>query len=132
MSSGFPEETLVPHVYNFYGEDYKLDVIVALLTMGHYPNVCYHKEKRKLLTQESKSALIHKSSVNCSNRELNIPIPFFVFGEKVSMANYSILIFIICDLYPMLYIFNILYIIYFINYLFEVLCRGTIFSYFSS
>lgn len=83
ISCGFPETNLIPQVYNFHGEDFKLDLIVALLTMGHYPNICYYKEKRKVLTQESKAALIHKSSVNCSNRELNIPIPFFVFGEKI-------------------------------------------------
>lgn len=51
--------------------------------MGLYPNVCFHKEKRKVLTMESKSALIHKTSVNCSNFEQNFPFPFFVFGEKV-------------------------------------------------
>jgi len=26
-----------------------LDVISAILTMGFYPNVCYHKEKRKVI-----------------------------------------------------------------------------------
>lgn len=36
-----------------------------------------------MLTTESKSALIHKTSVNCSNLEQNFPYPFFVFGEKV-------------------------------------------------
>ena len=33
---------------------------------GNYPNVCMHKEKRKVLTTEAKTALIHKSSVNNS------------------------------------------------------------------
>lgn len=51
-----------------------------------YPNVCVHREKRKVLTTEGKAALIHKSSVNCSNREQTFPSPFFVFGEKVSVA----------------------------------------------
>ena len=32
---------------------------------------------------ECKAALIHKSSVNCSNFEQRFPSPFFVFGEKV-------------------------------------------------
>lgn len=63
--------------------DLRLDMITALLCMGLYPNVCYHKEKRKVLTTESKAALIHKTSVNCSNYELSFPFPFFVFGEKV-------------------------------------------------
>ncbi|XP_076045328.1 dosage compensation regulator mle isoform X2 [Oratosquilla oratoria] len=83
ISSGFPEDCLVPQVYNFYGQDTKLDVVIALLVMGHYPNVCYHKEKRKVLTAESKAALIHKSSVNCNNKEQTFPTPFFVFGEKI-------------------------------------------------
>lgn len=38
-----------------------------------------------MLTTEGKAALIHKSSVNCSNREQTFPSPFFVFGEKVSV-----------------------------------------------
>ena len=54
-----------------------------MLGLGLYPNVCYHKEKRKVLTVESKAALVHKSSVNCSNFEIKFPSPFFIFGEKV-------------------------------------------------
>lgn len=83
VNAGFPEECLLPHTYNFYGPDPKLDLVVGLLALGHYPNVCVHKEKRKVLTTESKAALIHKSSVNCSNQELNFPSPLFVFGEKI-------------------------------------------------
>ncbi|XP_068238169.1 ATP-dependent RNA helicase A protein [Palaemon carinicauda] len=83
VSAGFPEECLLPQSYNFVGPDPKVDVIVGLMTLGHYPNVCVHKEKRKVLTQESKAALIHKSSVNCSNREIQYPSPYFVFGEKI-------------------------------------------------
>ena len=56
---------------------------ITLLGLGLYPNVCYHKEKRKVLTVESKAALVHKSSVNCSNYEIKFPSPFFIFGEKV-------------------------------------------------
>ena len=72
------------------GADVRLDTITALLCMGLYPNVCYHKEKRKVLTTESKAALIHKTSVNCSNFEQTFPFPFFVFGEKVSETSNSI------------------------------------------
>ena len=50
---------------------------------GLYPNVCMHKEKRKVLTTEARAALIHKSSVNCSRETLVCPIPFFVFNEKI-------------------------------------------------
>ncbi|XP_045616540.1 ATP-dependent RNA helicase A isoform X2 [Procambarus clarkii] len=82
-TAGFPEECLLPQTFNFYGPDPKLDMVVGLLALGHYPNVCAHKEKRKVLTTESKAALIHKSSVNCSNQELIFPSPYFVFGEKI-------------------------------------------------
>ncbi|KAL0109422.1 hypothetical protein PUN28_014471 [Cardiocondyla obscurior] len=84
QSAGFPEETLCPTLLNYQAvADPRLDTITALLCMGLYPNVCYHKEKRKVLTTESKAALIHKTSVNCSNFEQNFPFPFFVFGEKI-------------------------------------------------
>ncbi|XP_012278832.1 dosage compensation regulator isoform X2 [Orussus abietinus] len=84
QSAGLPEETLCPTPLNYQaGADVRLDTITALLCMGLYPNVCYHKEKRKVLTTESKAALIHKTSVNCSNYEQNFPFPFFVFGEKI-------------------------------------------------
>ncbi|KAK0088841.1 hypothetical protein PV325_010438 [Microctonus aethiopoides] len=84
QSAGFPEETLCPGPLNYQaGADVRLDTITALLCMGLYPNVCYHKDKRKVLTTESKNALIHKTSVNCSNFEQNFPYPFFVFGEKI-------------------------------------------------
>lgn len=80
---GFPEETTVPIPMETIGPDPKLDMIMALMCYGLYPNVCYHKEKRKVLTTESKAALIHKTSVNCSNYEQTFPYPFFVFGEKI-------------------------------------------------
>lgn len=67
------------------GPDNNLDLVVSLLTFGSYPNVCYHKEKRKILTTEGRNALIHKSSVNCpfSSHDITYPSPFFVFSEKV-------------------------------------------------
>lgn len=80
---GFPEETMAPISMETIGPDAKLDMIMALMCYGLYPNVCYHKEKRKVLTTESKAALIHKTSVNCSNFEQSFPYPFFVFGEKI-------------------------------------------------
>ncbi|XP_070532711.1 ATP-dependent RNA helicase A-like isoform X2 [Ptychodera flava] len=83
ISSDFPEDCVAPQIFHFTGPDSKLDVVITLLVMGLYPNVCYHKEKRKLLTTEGRAALIHKHSVNCSNREQNFPSPFFVFGEKL-------------------------------------------------
>ncbi|XP_065223223.1 dosage compensation regulator isoform X2 [Planococcus citri] len=83
INAGFPEESMIEMNYDFKGEDSNLDVIAALLVMGLTPNVCYHKEKRKVLTMEFKAALIHKSSVNCSNYEQHFPSPFFIFGEKI-------------------------------------------------
>lgn len=49
MAVGFPEDCLIPQSFSFHGPDQNLDAVVALLTVGHYPNVCYHKEKRKVL-----------------------------------------------------------------------------------
>ncbi|KAH9505328.1 ATP-dependent RNA helicase A [Bulinus truncatus] len=83
MNAGFPEECLLPQGFNFTGPDNKLDIAITLLCIGLYPNVCFHKEKRKVLTQEFKPALVHKSSVNCSNFAIEFPSPFFIFGEKI-------------------------------------------------
>lgn len=47
-SVGFPEETILPVHLNTVGPDPTLDVIMALMCYGLYPNVCYHKEKRKV------------------------------------------------------------------------------------
>ncbi|MEE6495870.1 hypothetical protein FKM82_002172 [Ascaphus truei] len=85
VNSGFPEECLMNQVFNNTGPDNNLDVVISLLAFGVYPNVCYHKEKRKILTTEGRNALIHKSSVNCpfSSQDLKYPSPFFVFSEKI-------------------------------------------------
>lgn len=50
---GFPETCFERHTFDFgkngvYNEP-MLDVISGILTMGFYPNVCYHKEKRKVI-----------------------------------------------------------------------------------
>uniref|UniRef100_A0A1I8HX42 RNA helicase n=1 Tax=Macrostomum lignano TaxID=282301 RepID=A0A1I8HX42_9PLAT len=58
--------------------------LVSLITLGLSPNVCYHKEKRKVITAEGRAALVHKSSVVASNfPDLHFPSPLFVFGEKL-------------------------------------------------
>lgn len=76
-------------MFTTVGPDNNLDVVVSLLTFGSYPNVCFHKEKRKILTTEGRAALIHKSSVNCpfSSHDLTFPSPFFVFSEKVRASE---------------------------------------------
>lgn len=85
VNAGFPEECLMTQVFNNTGPDNKLDVVISLLAFGVYPNVCYHKEKRKILTTEGRNALIHKSSVNCpfTSQDPKYPSPFFIFGEKI-------------------------------------------------
>lgn len=81
--AGFPESSMAPGRIDQSQPDAQLDLTLALLCVGLYPNVCVHKEKRKVLTTESKAALIHKTSVNCSNQAVQFPYPFFVFGEKI-------------------------------------------------
>lgn len=81
--AGFPEESMIPMRIDPNQDDPQLDLVRGLLVAGLYPNVCYHKEKRKVLTTESKAALIHKTSVNCTNLKVAFPYPFFVFGEKI-------------------------------------------------
>ncbi|KAI4794186.1 hypothetical protein KUCAC02_032219 [Chaenocephalus aceratus] len=76
---------LMTQMFNTVGPDNNLDVVVSLLSFGSYPNVCFHKEKRKILTTEGRNALIHKSSVNCpfTSHDMSYPSPFFVFSEKI-------------------------------------------------
>ena len=84
ISQGFPEECMGAEIsYKFHGDDPRLDTVIGILALGLYPNVCMHKEKRKVLTTEAKAALIHKSSVNMSREAISFPSPFFVFGEKI-------------------------------------------------
>lgn len=81
--AGFPEETMLQSKIDPSQPDPSFDLVLGLLCAGLYPNVCFHKEKRKVFTTESKAALIHKTSVNCSNLKVTFPYPFFVFGEKI-------------------------------------------------
>ncbi|ELT91287.1 hypothetical protein CAPTEDRAFT_220258 [Capitella teleta] len=83
VNAGFPEECLLPQTFNYSGPDTKLDVIISMLCMGLHPNVCWHRAKRQVLTTHAKPALVHKSSVNCSNMKISFASPFFVFGEKI-------------------------------------------------
>ena len=65
------------------GPDPKLDLVIGLLVLGLWPNVCMHSGKRKVLTTEARAALIHKGSVNCSREAILFPISYFMFNEKV-------------------------------------------------
>ena len=89
IGAGFPEECLAPCPLRVTGEDEKTDMVVALLCVGLYPNVCFHKEKRQLLTSEGKTALIHKTSVNNITKDPKFPSPYFVFGEKLKTRAVS-------------------------------------------
>lgn len=50
INAGFPEESLMEQEYDFKAEDDNLDMVAALLTMGMTPNICFHKEKRKVFS----------------------------------------------------------------------------------
>lgn len=80
-------ECLLTETFDAVAPDNRLDVVVSLVAFGSYPNVCFHKEKRKILTTEGRNALIHKTSVNCpfSSHDISYPSPFFVFSEKVRL-----------------------------------------------
>ncbi|XP_021712655.1 dosage compensation regulator-like [Aedes aegypti] len=95
--AGFPEETMVEMGFDQNDDDPRLDMALSLLCVGLYRNVCVHKEKRKVLTTESKAALIHKTSVNCSNLQVTLPYPMFVFGEKIRTRAVS------CKQMPMVF-----------------------------
>jgi len=86
---GFPQECLHPMPFRYRGDDENLDLVVALLNVGFYPNLFMHQSKRKVLTTEGKVALVHKSSVNCSNRDINFSSPFFIFSEKIRTRSVS-------------------------------------------
>ena len=43
VNSGFPEDCVNPINYNYSGPDMKLDILLSVLVMGLYPNVCFHK-----------------------------------------------------------------------------------------
>lgn len=48
MQCGIPEDQLSPFMLNFQTQNPSLDIISGILCAGLYPNVCYHKEKRKV------------------------------------------------------------------------------------
>jgi ATP-dependent RNA helicase A len=89
LSSGFPEECLYEINFDVNDTDSKLDIVTSLLCSALYPNVCYHTEKRKLITCDGKQALINTNSVNCSREIMRFPSPFFVFGEKIKTRAVS-------------------------------------------
>ncbi|KAA3676381.1 ATP-dependent RNA helicase A [Paragonimus westermani] len=84
INLSFPEERISDSGIDFNSQDnVDCDMLCSLLTLGLYPNICFHVEKRKLLTVEGTVALAHKGSVNCSNVAIKFDHPFFVFDEKI-------------------------------------------------
>ncbi|KAH8854462.1 ATP-dependent RNA helicase A [Schistosoma japonicum] len=83
INLGFPEESLSDAPVDFnVKHNIDCDIINTLLVSGLYPNICFHSDKRKLLTTEGTLALIHKGSVNCI-KDIKFTYPFFVFDEKI-------------------------------------------------
>ena len=60
---------------------------VGLMGIGHYLNICVHKEERKVLIagSHSRSVFIHKSSVNCRSDDIEFPLPFLSLARKCEL-----------------------------------------------
>ena len=75
ITTGFPESCFIPHEFSFSGPDSKLDLVVAMLVTGFWPNVCWHREKRKVGTRNAcgdlwslpLSAGVDHRSQNCTD-----------------------------------------------------------------
>lgn len=72
----------------------ELDLIAALLVTAYYPNVCIHKDMRRILTNEERIGLIHKTSVFYSyvnsqkvSKTTNLLSPVFIYSEKSQSRN---------------------------------------------
>lgn len=90
VHSGFDE--LMFETRSYKREDY--GILVGLLITSFYPNICIHKETRRILTNEERIGIIHKTSVLYSylnttkkGKGLRLPSPLFVYSEKTSSNN---------------------------------------------
>ncbi|KAI4791512.1 hypothetical protein KUCAC02_033961 [Chaenocephalus aceratus] len=65
-------------MFNTVGPDNNLDVVVSLLSFGSYPNVCFHKEKRKILTTEGRKRsdpqILRQLPLHQPRHELPLPL----------------------------------------------------------
>ena len=52
LKMGFSEECFAPVVVDVNGSDRNLDVLIALLAGGLYPNICIHHDKRLVLSTD--------------------------------------------------------------------------------
>lgn len=67
------------------------DIALGLLVTALYPNICLHKDARKILTNEERAGIIHKTSVLYSymnntkqeGEQLELDSPLLVYSEKM-------------------------------------------------
>uniref|UniRef100_A0A915PRX8 RNA helicase n=1 Tax=Setaria digitata TaxID=48799 RepID=A0A915PRX8_9BILA len=86
ISCGFSESLFVPLAVSNREPDSNLDLILSLLVYALYPNVCHHRDKRRVYTLELATALMSKQSVNApfhSSDVIKFPSPLFIFSEKL-------------------------------------------------
>lgn len=48
VGAGFPEECFSQQHWEARGPEPRLDIVIALMCMGLYPNVCWYQGKRKV------------------------------------------------------------------------------------
>ncbi|KAL3312079.1 ATP-dependent RNA helicase A [Cichlidogyrus casuarinus] len=90
ISIGFPEPALSDSAINFGDmHSVRCDQLRFILTLGLYPNICFHSDKRKLLTMEGKMALCNKASVNCPSSGTRSSATARRFALKLSPAKAS-------------------------------------------
>ncbi|KAH9424366.1 ATP-dependent RNA helicase A [Dermatophagoides pteronyssinus] len=90
---GFKEEIFaIKPSYRYTAAEF--DIIAGLLVTAFYPNVCIHKDTRRILTNEERIGLIHKTSVFYSyvnnqklSRSTNLKSPVFIYSEKSQNKN---------------------------------------------
>lgn len=92
IGCGFNDQIFNNNKYSCTSNEF--DIIAGLLITAFYPNVCIHKDTRRILTNEERIGLIHKTSVFYSyvyNHKLpkttKLKSPLFVYSEKSQNKN---------------------------------------------
>ncbi|KAK0404222.1 hypothetical protein QR680_017348 [Steinernema hermaphroditum] len=78
---GFPNDCYTSCALDNQGDDPNLNLMTSLLISAHYPNLCVHRDKRRVYTLEKMNGVMSSSSVNA--RQKGFRYPFFVFTEKL-------------------------------------------------
>nr|SZF06516.1 dosage compensation regulator [Psoroptes ovis] len=93
IKCGFNENLFVTKPSYLYSSA-EFDIIAGLLVTAFYPNVCIHKDTRRILTNEERIGLIHKTSVFYSyvnnqkiSRSKHLRSPVFIYSEKSQNKN---------------------------------------------